>query len=94
VLPLLPTCTASHSVLPLHCLLRSWELVGVNSVVFLEARDKEGPSPTALVQHVCQQAAQTKVCAAWGAAGHGAACLPGLVVVWRLCVVWLLCLVR
>ncbi|KAI7843797.1 hypothetical protein COHA_002695 [Chlorella ohadii] len=38
-----------------------WELVGVNSVVFLEARDKEGPSPTALVQHVCQQAAQTKV---------------------------------
>ncbi|PRW56090.1 THUMP domain-containing 1-like protein [Chlorella sorokiniana] len=38
-----------------------WELVGINSVVFLEARDPEGPSPTALVQHLCKQAAQTKV---------------------------------
>ena len=30
-------------------------------MVFLEAKDPEGPSPTALVEHLCKQAAEKQV---------------------------------
>lgn len=49
-----------------------YELVGINSVVYVEAKDPEGPSPTVLVQRLCKQAAEKQ--ARTGGAGREGGC--------------------